>query len=116
MVERAREAVVPPLGHASDVVHDIRFLVVVVDVEVRRLQGLEVEVFPLDLVAPEILRVAGESEEKENGREKSNASGHRVPLERVAAAASRLPCKSIRSGIQPSSATPFAVMLPPRRK
>ena len=57
VVERPREARVPALRLPSDVVHDVRFTVVVVDVEVLGLEDLEIEVLPLDLVAPEVLRV-----------------------------------------------------------
>src|ERR1051326_3899052 len=39
----------------ADVVNDIGFFVVVVDVEVLGLKDLEVELLPLNLVAPEVL-------------------------------------------------------------
>ena len=65
VVERARKARVPALGLASDVVHHVRFTVVVINVEVLGLEDLEVEVLPLHLVAAEVLCVQGcGSEEK----------------------------------------------------
>src|ERR1044071_7462660 len=40
----ARLSRVPPLRHAGDVLHHVRFLLVVVDVEVLGLEHLEIEV------------------------------------------------------------------------
>ena len=66
VVEHAREPLVPALGLAPDVVHHVRFAVVVVDVEVLGLEHLEVEVLPLNFVASEVLRVGGKGCEREN--------------------------------------------------
>ena len=53
------------------VVDDVRLLVVVIDVEVLGLEHLEIEGFPLDLVAPEVLRLGGGNveENEEKGRQ-----------------------------------------------
>ena len=65
VVEDVGEPHVPALGHPSHVVHHVRLAVVVVDVEVLRLQDLEVEVLPLDFVLAEVLRSCGARDEDE---------------------------------------------------
>ena len=76
-----RQPRVPPLRHAADVVHDVGFFVVVVDVEVLGLEDLEVELLPLHFVPPEVLRLRcrhqGESEGEDE--EKTDDFAHAYP-------------------------------------
>ena len=56
MVEDRRETRIPPLRHPRGHAGAVRFLVVVVDVEMLRLEDLELERLILDLVLTEVLR------------------------------------------------------------
>src|SRR5690606_29406962 len=76
----SREALVPPLGRPGHVERGERFGGVVVDVEVRRVEDLPVELLVLHLVASEVLGFGGcrrEAErccgERERGEEPRNA-------------------------------------------
>jgi hypothetical protein len=59
--------------------NDVRFLIVVVDVEVLGLEDLEVELFPLDLVSTEVLSLGEGSEEgaQQSKDYESNCESHR---------------------------------------
>ena len=59
VLEDAREARVPALGHAADARGVLALFFVEIDVEVLGLEHLELEFLVLDLVAPEILRLGG---------------------------------------------------------
>src|SRR6266550_3704638 len=80
MIEHTRQARVPPLRLTADVIHYIRFAVVVVDVEMLRLEDLEVEVFPLDFVPAEVLSVCRGCE-KDEEEEDDYRFTHRDHLE-----------------------------------
>ena len=79
VVEHSRVAGVPALRHPADVIHYVGLAVVVVDVEVLRLQDLEVEVFPLHFVASEVLRLCCGGEEKK-GEKGEDGFTHRFNL------------------------------------
>src|SRR5262245_12295277 len=57
MIEERRESRVPALEHPRRVLHRRLLGGIVMDVEVRRAQHLEVELLVLDFVASEVLRV-----------------------------------------------------------
>ena len=77
VIEHARQACVPALRLTADVIDHVRFAVVVVDVEVLRLQDLEVEVLPLHFVSAEVLGVCGGCENNEEGKEDYDRFTHR---------------------------------------
>ncbi len=78
VIEHAGEARVPAFGHSADVVYDVRFLIVVVDVEVLGTESLEIEVLVLDFVAPEVLGVecGGCDDEKERNSKETAPITH----------------------------------------
>ena len=60
MVQEARKPRIPALGKDAGLFHRLAFLGIEMDVEMFRLENLEIEALVLDLVATEILR-AGSS-------------------------------------------------------
>ena len=85
MTEDTRETRVPPFGLPPDVVDHVGFLLVVVDVEVRCVQDLEVEVLPLHLVPAEVLRIRRrDRRERKRGHDETNEQltqlSHVVPF------------------------------------
>ena len=55
VLKRPGESLIPPLTHAGRVEHRLFFDVVVVVIEVLRLQDFEVEIIELDFVSSEVL-------------------------------------------------------------
>ena len=74
MLKQAGEALVPTFPHARGVFDGFPFFGIEVDIEVGRLQDLEVEGLVLDLVAPEVLagRRAGKCDKGKNRRKRGS--------------------------------------------
>jgi hypothetical protein len=67
VLEKASESLIPAFRHSSDVLDNHSRLGVVVDVEVRCGENLEVEIVVLDLVSAEILSLQGTGRKEDQG-------------------------------------------------
>ena len=68
VLEDARQARIPALGHAADARGVLALFFIEIDVEVIGLQHFELEVLVLDLVASEVLRLRGRRGRQEQTR------------------------------------------------
>ena len=74
MVQEARKPRIPALGKDAGLLHRLAFLGIEMDVEMFRLENLEIEALVLNLVATEILRAGSLHAGSAEGREKAEKS------------------------------------------
>src|SRR5439155_16737070 len=75
MAKHRRQPGVPPLRHACGLCRGVGFLIVAVDVEVLRLEHLELEGRVLDRVASEVLSLRGRCEAECSAEQQCDANG-----------------------------------------